>query len=100
MNVIVITAVTVTAVAEAAFLIRFARMPWWRTPEGRMVAARDTVISLVLVLAIIGNVWPDMPGREPVRAVLWSLIAAVFTWNTALFYRRQSEGRRLRKGTR
>jgi hypothetical protein len=88
--------VVVTTVAELCFVARFLRLPWWKSPEGRMFMAKDSVILLVLALALIANFWPDMPCRDHLRVVVWTLIPIVFVWKTVLFYRRQAEGRRLR----
>jgi hypothetical protein len=89
--------VLIAAAAEFAFVARFVRIPWWRTPEGRMIMAKDTVLSLVLMLAFIRVFAPDLPNITVIRDVTWTLIAAVFVWKVTLFYRRQAEGRRERR---
>lgn len=96
-DVVIAVGIVATFLAELAFVGRFLRMPWWRTPEGRMILAKDVVLLLVLGLAVIGTFVPDMPGRNIVRLVVWSAVPVVFWWKTVLFYRRQAEGRRLRR---
>lgn len=94
---LIAVAVGLAFLAELAFMARFVRIPWWRTPEGRMTMANEGVIFSVLCLALIASFYPALPGRDTFRFFVWSAIAAVFSWKTWLFYRRQSEGRLFRR---
>lgn len=89
--------ILITFAAELLFVARFVFLPWWQTPEGRMIMAKDAVLLAVLGLAVLAVFWPDATWRDPIRNAVWLLVPAVFVWKTALFYMRQAQGRKARK---
>lgn len=71
-----------------AFVYRYVRTyRWWRNEFGRHLVAFSA--SLGLLLTYVGVLWvyPDLPGRNVIRLVLFSSLIAVIVWRLVLFER-------------
>lgn len=79
-------------VASYAWLTRGA---WRRTPVGVNVMTLMAVITIVSSLAVIGIfAGRDWPGRDLIRGLAWSAVAACIWWRVALLRRAQKSAPR------
>jgi hypothetical protein len=95
---VVLVSVLVVFAAEVAFVGRLLLIRGWhRSPEGVMLVVKDLAILSIVALALLSIFAPDWAHRTDVRRAVWLAVATGFAWKTVLFYRRQAQGRRMRK---
>lgn len=57
------------------------RSPWWKTPIGISMLVQKVLLTLLVIVIVIGLYWPDMPGREVIRLVIFVACVVAFWWD-------------------
>ncbi|KOX10153.1 hypothetical protein ADL05_26115 [Nocardiopsis sp. NRRL B-16309] len=72
----------IAAVLMWLFVADYARWRWWDNPGGRLVMTVAVALALVLTLASLRSWWPEFPGHELARVVVYLVAsgAIVFVW--------------------
>ena len=60
------------------------RYRWWNNSVGRHMMSFMAGLTAILDLSLIAQMWPDMPGRQELRILVWILIPFLFTWRLVL----------------
>lgn len=82
----IIMAGVVWAVTAGHLFVLFyhLRYKWWKNTVGRHMMSFMGGLTAILDLSLIAWFWPDMPGREEIRILVWVLIPFLFTWRLVL----------------
>ena len=87
------------APGQVLFVLAYGLLaPWYETAIGRALMTKSTGLAAILGLAFVnyffGTTWA---ARDPVRFVVYSLIACGVYYQLAVFARTQWNARRARK---
>lgn len=82
---IILTGVVWALMAGHLFILFYhQRYQWWRNSVGRHMMSFMAGLTAILDLSLIGQMWPEMPGRQEIRILVWVLIPFLFTWRLIL----------------
>lgn len=90
--------ITTCLMPSLLFVARYARTTWRSTLVGRAVMLLHGVILAVLTLALIGSLWPDMPGRTLLRIATYAAITGALWVKYLALVRVQRQGKTARRG--
>lgn len=98
-------AAAVAVAGSVCFLVRYLRIPWWRSRDAAVretgwhvvtfTAAVGGLAALRVVTIVLGDGWP---GQEWMRLAMISVAAAAAWWRLAMVRRLQREQRLIRNG--
>jgi hypothetical protein len=57
---------------------------FWKTASGWHIFSFMVVIALIMNHSVVGIYFPDYPGRDIVRAILYPCLAAVIFWRVVI----------------
>lgn len=76
----------VAAIGQAAFVVLWASMPWWRTWIGRALMTKSVFLCLILWFWISGLYFPDFDHRDAIRRTLIFGVTAGILFQTVALY--------------
>ncbi|MGH1563024.1 putative phage holin [Mumia sp. DW29H23] len=83
------------AVGAVAFVVMFAREPWWRSWFGRSLMAMAGAL-VVFALVVVLTLWlgRHYPGREALRVTGYSLVAVAIWSRVYVLWRVRRDDRK------
>lgn len=87
-----------SALGAVLFTVLFGTTVRWRSDSlGWLIMSFALVVSTILGYSSAQLIWPDMPWRFEVRAVLFPVLAVIFWTSVGVFIRSQILDRRARR---
>ena len=84
----------VAMAAPVVFVVVYAKTPWWRTWEGRVIMLKQVLwVGFLLNGVLYFALGPDWYGREVMRVVLFTTLPIALWGLTILLIVRQTQGR-------
>ena len=78
------------AVGAVLFVVLYLILArFWESEAGWHIFSFMTTVAMILIHSSIGVYFPNYPGRDVVRAILYPVLAAIIFWRVVILVRVQ-----------